>query len=107
MGQKKLPAQFLRIKKRHKNFFNAVEALGKVVKKEGPIKEKNAQLIQLAAAAAIKSEGAVHSHTRRALEAGATTKEVYHAILLLSTTIGFPSVSAALSWANDVMGKKN
>lgn len=106
MGQKKLPAQFLRIKKRHKNFFNAVETLGKVVKKEGPIKEKNAQLIQLAAAAAIKSEGAVHSHTRRALEAGATRKEVYHAILLLSTTIGFPSVSAALSWVNDVIGKK-
>ncbi len=106
MGQKKLPAQFLRIKRRHKNFFKAVEALGKVVKKEGPIKEKNAQLIQLAAAAAIKSEGAVHSHARRAIEAGATKSEVYHAILLLSTTIGFPTVSAALSWLNDITGKK-
>ena len=105
MAQKKLPTQFLRIKKRHKNFFTSVEALGKTLKKEGPIKEKNAQLIQLAAAAAIKSEGAVHSHTRRALEAGAMKKEVYHAIILLSNTIGFPSVSAALTWVSDVIEK--
>jgi alkylhydroperoxidase/carboxymuconolactone decarboxylase family protein YurZ len=103
MAQVKLPSQFLRIRKRHKKFFNAVEGLGKTLKKEGPIKEKNAQLIQLAAAAAIRSEGAVHSHTRRALKAGASKKEVYHTVILLSNTIGFPTVSAALSWVNDVI----
>lgn len=106
MAQKKLPSQFLRIKKRHRKFFNAVEALGKTVKKEGPIKEKNAQLIQLAAATAIKSEGAVHSHAKRAIAAGATRKEVYHAIIILTNTIGFPTVSAALSWVNDVIAAK-
>jgi alkylhydroperoxidase/carboxymuconolactone decarboxylase family protein YurZ len=105
MTKKTLPEQYLRIKKRHKKFFNAVESLGRTIKKEGPIKEKHAQLIQLAAAAAIRSEGAVHSHARRALQAGATKKEIYHAIILLTTTIGFPTVSAALSWVNDVIGK--
>jgi alkylhydroperoxidase/carboxymuconolactone decarboxylase family protein YurZ len=106
MAREKLPAQFLRIRKRHKKFFSAVETLGKTLKKEGPIKEKNAQLIQLAAATAIRSEGAVHSHARRALKAGATKKELYHTIILLSNTVGFPTVSAALSWVNDVIEKK-
>ena len=106
MAQKKLPGQFLLIRKRHKKFFNAIENLGKITKKEGPISKKNAELIQLAAAAAIKSEGAVHSHVRRALQAGANQKEIYHSIILLTSTIGFPTVSAALSWINDVMREK-
>lgn len=106
MAREKLPDHFLTIRKRHKKFFSATENLGKTIKKEGPISEKNAQLIQLAAAVSIRSEGSVHSHVRRALKAGATKKEIYHAIILLSTTIGFPTVAAALSWADDVMDKK-
>jgi alkylhydroperoxidase/carboxymuconolactone decarboxylase family protein YurZ len=65
-------------------------------------------LIQLAAAAASKSEGSVHSHARRALDAGAKPDEIYHAIILTASIIGFPAVSAALSWADDIIqrGKK-
>lgn len=51
----------------------AVDNLGKAVKEAGPIDEKTAHLIQLASAATVKSEGAVHSHARRALEAGGKT----------------------------------
>ncbi len=45
----------------------------------------------------------MHSHTRRALEAGATVDEVYHALLILVSTIGFPKVAAAISWVDDVV----
>jgi alkylhydroperoxidase/carboxymuconolactone decarboxylase family protein YurZ len=48
----------------------------------------------------------VHSHAKRALAAGATPDEVRHALFLLVTTIGFPTVMAALSWVNDVLTKK-
>ncbi len=65
--------------------------------------EKARQLVQLAAAAAIRSEGAVHSHARRAAEAGASAEEVRHAIVLLTSTIGFPTVVAAMTWADDVL----
>jgi AhpD family alkylhydroperoxidase len=102
----KLPEQYLNIKKRFKGYFKAVDNLGKAAKAAGPIDEKTAHLIQLAAAAAIRSEGSVHSHTRRALEAGAKPEEIYHAIILLSSTIGFPTVSAALSWADDIIKGK-
>jgi 4-carboxymuconolactone decarboxylase len=84
-------------------FMRAMEALGQATKQAGPINDKSAQLVQLAAAAAIRSEGAVHSHTRRALQAGATAEEIKHALILLTSTIGFPSVVAALTWAGDII----
>ena len=99
----KLPVQYVSIKTRFKKYFTAVDNLGKVVKASGPINKKTSHLIQLAAAAAIRSEGSVHSHTRRALEAGAKPEEIYHAVILLTSTIGFPTVSAALSWVDDVI----
>jgi AhpD family alkylhydroperoxidase len=78
--------------------------LGKALREAGPVDEKTSQLIQLGAAAASKAEGAVHSHVKRALGAGATPEEIYHAIILLTSTIGFPAVAAALSWARDITG---
>ena len=95
--------QYLKIKERYPDFINAIESLGKTSKGAGPIDEKTAHLVQLAAAAAIRSEGSVHSHTKRALAAGAKIDEIHHAIILLTSTIGFPNVMAALSWADDII----
>ena len=95
--------RYHQLKERHPKYMDAVESLGKAVKADGPLNEKTAQLIQLAAAAAVRAEGAVHSHTRRAIEAGAKADEIYHAIILLTSTIGFPNVVAALSWVDDVI----
>ena len=102
MSQQKLPEHYLFEKKTHQAFIAAVEDLGTVLRQQGPLDEKTANLIQLAAAIAIHSEGAVHSHIRRAIDSGASADEVYHAIVLLTSTVGFPTVSAALSWAGDV-----
>jgi len=102
----KLPDQYLSIKKRFSKFFTAAKNLGKATSTAGPINAKTAQLIQLAAAAAIRSEGSVHSHAKRALDAGAKPDELYHAIILTTSIIGFPTVSAALSWVDDVMKKE-
>ncbi|MEW6162349.1 MAG: carboxymuconolactone decarboxylase family protein [Nitrospirota bacterium] len=103
----KLPDQYLIIRKRFKRFSRALDNLGKAARESGPLDEKTSHLIQLAASAAIRSEGSVHSHTRRALEAGAKPEEIYHAIILLTSTIGFPTVSAALSWADDIIKRKS
>lgn len=106
MTDTSVPKRFTEIKKRHPNLFSAVESLGEAVRKEGPLEEKASQLIQLAAACALRSEGAVHSHVRRALAAGATAQEVYHAIILLTSTIGFPNVIASITWAEDILQKE-
>lgn len=99
-----IPAkQYLKIKARYPDFVNAVELLGKTLKQAGPIDDKTAQLVQLAAAASLRSEGAVHSHTKRALHVGAQADEIYHCLMLLTSTIGFPNVMAALAWAEDII----
>ncbi len=102
----KLPKQYVGIGKRFKTYFDAVNFLGETARKAGPLDEKTSHLVQLAAATTIRSEGAVHSHARRALASGARPDEIYHAVLLLTSTIGFPTVSAALSWIDDVVSKK-
>jgi AhpD family alkylhydroperoxidase len=101
------PKLYARIRKRYPAYVDAVESLGEVARGVGPLEEKTLQLIQLAAAAAVRSEGAVHSHVRRATKAGASADEVRHALLILTSTIGFPTVTAALSWAEDVLGDKS
>ena len=91
------------ISKRYPDVINALETLGSTVRSTGPLDDKTSQLIQLAAAAASKSEGSVHSHTRRAQKAGATREEIYHTLLLLISTIGFPQAMAAISWCRDIL----
>jgi len=99
----KPPQHYNQLHKRYPEYMNALDALGESVKQAGPLDVKTCELIQLAAAAATRSEGAVHSHCRRAQDAGATREEVHHTLLLLTSTIGFPTVSAAMSWADDVI----
>ncbi|WP_027371252.1 carboxymuconolactone decarboxylase family protein [Desulfovermiculus halophilus] len=97
------PTFYQKMQTDYPEVMKSVSRLGEATRAEGPLDEKQAQLIQLAAAAAMRSEGAVHSHARRALKAGATPEEVRHALIVLISTIGFPNVAAAVSWANDVM----
>jgi 4-carboxymuconolactone decarboxylase len=106
MKHDRMPGWYLHTKEKYPQFAKALENLGETVRKEGPLDEKTSHLIQLAAAAAIRSEGSVHSHARRALQAGATMEEIHHALLLLTSTIGFPSTSAALSWVYDFISEK-
>ena len=105
MNPKEIPQWFQILKEKYPEYIAALDELGASVRREGPLDNKTAHLIQLAGAAATRSEGAVHSHTRQLLELGVTPDEINHAIILLTSTIGFPAVSAALSWANDLLNK--
>ena len=49
------------------------------------------------------SEGAVHSATRNALDAGLTPEELFHTAILSITTIGWPMAYAAMTWINEVI----
>jgi len=100
---RELPKNYQNIRMRYEEYGQALSELGKAVKEAGPLDEKTAHLVQIGAAAAIRSEGAVHSHTRRALELGASPDEIYHSVLLLTSVIGFPNVAAAVSWVDDIV----
>jgi len=95
------PRHFLDLQERFPSYISSLEALGETVRNLGPLDDRTCELMQLAAAAAVRSEGAVHSHARRAREAGVSHQELEHGLMCLTSTIGFPAVSAALSWIDD------
>ena len=106
MAKGELPAHYRELRRKHRSFFDALDNLGETLREAGPLPPKLGHLVRLAAAAAIRSEGAVHSHVRRALEAGATEEEIEHTLLMLTATVGFPTVAAALSWMRDVVERR-
>lgn len=95
------PSFYRSLKERHPGYMQALDNLGIAVRQAGPLDEQTVQLVQLAAAAATRSEGGVHSHTRRALQCGVKPEAIRHALIALTSTVGFPTVVAALSWADD------
>ena len=103
MRDKTTPKHFQSLKQRFPEVIAASEELGKTAKTAGPIDDKTVHLLQMAAATAIRSHGAVRSHARRALEAGARSEELYHAVLVLISTLGFPVVAAAVGWIDNVV----
>jgi len=107
MSDKSRPSFYKKVSKQFPEVMSAAAGLGTTLRTAGPLDEKTSHLIQLAAAAAVQSEGSVCSHTRRALEVGASSEEISHTLLLLITTIGFPQAMAALSWSQEITEKKS
>ncbi len=105
MSAKKGPKHYQLLQERFPEVLQAVEQLGSTARAAGPLDDKTAHLIQLGVAAATGSVGAVHSHARRALQAGASEEELQHTLLLLVSTIGFPKVAAALAWLQETIDK--
>lgn len=99
----KIPAHFKRLQERYGDIIQTLETLKEQTHGVGPLDAKAAHLVQLAASAAVRSEGGVHSHARQAIKAGASAEEVRHALVLLIPTIGFPTVAAALAWVEEVI----
>jgi 4-carboxymuconolactone decarboxylase len=99
-----IPSHYVSIKDRFPEAATALEELGRVLRERGPLAERTAHLVQMAAAGAVGSEGGVRSHARRALAAGASLDEVYQVALLLVTTIGFPRAAAMINWVDTMQG---
>ena len=102
-AHEQIPARFQQFGKKYPDIMRAYEALGEATRQAGPLDSKTRCLVKLAIATGALREAAVHSHARRALHAGCTPEEIRHVALLATTTLGFPSMMAALSWVEDVL----
>ena len=100
---KELPGRYQQFKQQFPKISRAYDDIGRLTAKSGPLNEKLVQLIKLGMAVASGQEGAVHSHARRASEAGATREEIRQVALLGLTTVGFPRMMAGLTWIDDVL----
>ena len=98
----KVPGWYETQRRRHGGVIAAYEELGRACRAAGPLDGRTAALVKLGIAVGSRLEGAVHSHVRRSVEAGASLDDCRHVVLLATTTIGFPAMMAALSWVEDV-----
>jgi len=100
-----LPSRFVKFQSTYPELYTAYEELGKRASEAGPLDKKNLALIKLGIACGARLEGAVHSHCRRAIEAGASPEEIRQVALVGVTTLGFPSMMACLSWIDETLNK--
>jgi 4-carboxymuconolactone decarboxylase len=101
----KPPSFYTAFKLRHPEVAQAYEALGDATRAAGPLDARQAALVKLALAAGARMEGGVHSHTRRALDAGVTPDELRHVALLAITTLGFASAMSVRAMVDDELAK--
>jgi len=99
----KLPAAYERFQRTYRRVWEAYDRLGATVHKEGPLDPKTRELVKLGMAIGGRLEGAVHSHARRALDAGASAAEIGHVVSLAVTTVGFPTAVAAFTWVEETL----
>ncbi len=98
-----LPEIFKTFLNKHQDLAEAYRKVGDMASNAGPMDKKTQHLVQLGTAIGLCSQGAVRSHARRALEAGATQEEILQVVLLSMTLVGFPAMIASYGWVNEVM----
>jgi alkylhydroperoxidase/carboxymuconolactone decarboxylase family protein YurZ len=97
-----LPSGAGEIARTYPAVWEAYAALGKATAEAGPLDERMRRLVKLALSIGASSEGAVHSHTRRALEQGLTKTELKQVALLAIATLGLPQAVRGLTWIEDI-----
>ena len=93
-----LPTVLAEFAAQYPQVWEAYNRLGEATAAAGPLDEKTQRLLKLAVAIGSQRQGAVHSHTRRALAAGCTPEELVHVGILAITTIGWSAAFAASGW---------
>ena len=99
-----LPDIYKQFNQNHPDVVRLFDELAEKCHEAGPLDDRTRRLVKLGIAVGLNAEGAVRSHTRRALEAGIPAEEIEHVILLSLTTAGFPTMIAAYKWAHEVIG---
>ncbi len=102
-----LPKRFTAFNQRYPEIADAYGQLSNAVSTAGPLDEKTCALVKLGLSIGAGLEGATHSQTRKALDAGATEDELRHAVLQATTTLGFSTMMRGLSWVEDVLLKRS
>jgi alkylhydroperoxidase/carboxymuconolactone decarboxylase family protein YurZ len=101
-----LPDPYVNLQTRQPELVEAYERLGAAATEGGPLEAREVRLVKLALAVGAGLEGAVHSHARRALEAGISGDALRHAVLQSTTTLGFPAMMRSMTWLEDVLDRE-
>src|SRR5688572_5229911 len=101
-----LPPVLAGFAERYPHVWEAYNQLGEAAAAAGPLDEKTQRLVKLALAIGAQRQGAVNSHTRRALRAGCTPEELVQVGILAIATIGWPGAFAAICWIEETVARQ-
>jgi 4-carboxymuconolactone decarboxylase len=101
-----VPRTFKAFTERFPDIARAHEAIGKAGDAAGPLDRKTIELIKLGMCLGAGLESATRSHTRRALQHGATRAEIEQALALGVNTCGLPRAVMAWQWATEQMERE-
>ena len=102
----RLPGAALHMVREHSEVWEAFQHLGETASRAGPLDGRTRRLIHLALAIAVGSEGATHSHARRASSEGINPEELEHVAVLAITAVGWSQAMRGLSWVRDITGTR-
>ena len=103
---RQLPKRFEMFTEEFPDVAEAYRVLGDTLSRSGPLDQKTICLIKIGMSVGSGQEGATRSHTRKAIDAGATREEIRHAVIVSVTTLGFPMMMRGLSWVDDVLSSE-
>lgn len=99
---KALPGAAGELAEQYPDVWRAYAALGEATAEAGPLSDREKRLVKLALAIGAGSEGAVHSHARRAKSEGMSADDLQHVALLAIGPLGLPRAVAVRTWIEDV-----
>ncbi len=102
MANQDLPSGAGKVADDYPEVWQAFASLGKACAEAGPLDARTRRLVKLALAVGSGSEGAVHSHMRRALDEGIEPEALKQVAMLAIPTLGLPGGVAALTWIEDI-----
>lgn len=97
-----LPPMAQSMAQEHAEVWKAFQNLGEAASRAGPLDSRTRRLVHLAMSIAVGSEGATHSHARRALSEGLSAAELEHVAMLAITAVGWSQAIKGLSWLRDI-----
>ena len=97
-----LPSAAGRVAEEQPKLWKSLQEMGEAAADAGPLDARTRRLVNLAFAIAANSEGATHSHTRRALAEGLSEDALRHVAFLAITTLGWPHAIRGLTWIEDL-----
>ena len=87
---------------RYPDIWRSYQALGEAAAASGPLTAREQRLVKIALAIGSGSEGATHSHARRARREGLDAAALGQIAMLAITSLGWSQAMRGLAWIEDV-----
>ncbi|MEM8958092.1 MAG: carboxymuconolactone decarboxylase family protein [Pseudomonadota bacterium] len=98
----RIPGAAQQLAEQFPTVWDAYAMLGRAAADCGTLTERERRLVKLALSIGAGSEGAVHSHTRRAKSEGIEPQALMQVAMLAIGPLGLPRAVAAKTWIEDI-----